>query len=88
VIAIGALLVLGLIVFGMLRGRQRRQEIAERRDQAQELRREADARTQQAEERTRVAEEQARQARDGHKAAAEVGARADRIDPDVETPEE
>ena len=83
-IAIGVLVVLGLAIFGALRGREKTQ----RREQAQELRQEADTRTRQAEERERVAEEQVRQARDARKVAAEVGARADDIDPDREVAEE
>ena len=77
-IAIGALILLGLIVFGARRGREKTQ----RREQAQELRQHADSRIQQAEERERVAEEQAKQARESRRVAAEVGARADEIDPD------
>jgi len=77
-IAIGVLVVLGLAIFGARRGREK----AQRREQAQELRQEADARTRQAEERERVAHEQQQQAREARKVAAEVGARADRLDPD------
>ena len=84
VIAIGALIVLGLVVFGVRRGPDK----AERREQARQLRQEADTRTQQAEERERVAEEQVKQARESRRVAAEVGARADDIDPDRETPDE
>jgi uncharacterized protein HemX len=84
VIAIGVLIVLGLVVFGMRRGREK----AQRREQAQQLRQEADTRTQQALERERVAEEQAKQARESRRVAAEVGARADQIDPDRETSDE
>jgi FtsZ-interacting cell division protein ZipA len=84
VIAIGVLVVLGLIVFGARRNREKTQ----RREQAQELRQEADTRTQQAEERERVAQEQVKQAKEARKVAAEVGARADHVDPDVDTPEE
>lgn len=84
VIAIGVLVVLGLIVFGALRGRAK----AQRREQAQKLRREADTRIRQAEERDRVAQEQVQQAREARKVAAEVGARADEIDPDREQSEQ
>ena len=83
-IALGVLAVLGVIVFGAKSNREK----AQRREQAQELRQEADTRTQQAVERERVAEEQVRQAKEARKVAAEVGARADHIDPDSETPEE
>ena len=84
VIAISALLVLGLVGFGMMRGREK----AQRREKAQELRQEAQARLEQAEERERVAREQQQQARDTRKVAAEVGARADQLDPDRETPDD
>jgi flagellar biosynthesis/type III secretory pathway M-ring protein FliF/YscJ len=80
-IAIAVLVVLGLIIFGARRNREKTQ----RREQAQELRQEAETRTQQAEERERVAEEQLRQAKEARKVAAEVGAHADHVDPDVET---
>ena len=83
-IAIGALVVLGVLVFGMRNNRDK----AQRREQAQELRQEADTRTQQAEERERVAQEQVQQAKEARKVAAEVGARADHIDPDSETPDQ
>ena len=83
-IAIGLLVVLGLIVFGAWRGREK----AQRREQAQELRQEADSRTRQAEERERVAEEQVEQAREARRVAAQVGARADEIDPDREQPDD
>ncbi|TML74146.1 MAG: hypothetical protein E6G12_11250 [Actinobacteria bacterium] len=84
VIAIGALLVLGLVGFGMMRGREK----AQRREKAQELRQEAQTRLEQAEERERVAREQQQQARDTRKVAAEVGARADQLDPDREMPDD
>jgi uncharacterized protein HemX len=83
-IAIGALVVLGFVVFSA----RRKRELTQRREQAQELRQEADTRTQQAEERERVAQEQVQQAKEARRVAAEVGARADHIDPDAESPEE
>ena len=83
-IAIGALVVLGLVVFGARRNREKTQ----RREQAQELRQKADTHTRQAEERERVAQEQVQQAKEARKVAAEVGARADRVDPDSETPDD
>jgi FtsZ-interacting cell division protein ZipA len=83
-IAIGALVVLGIVVFGVRQSREK----AQRREKAQELRQEADTRTQQAVERERVAQEQVQQAKEARKVAAEVGARADQIDPDRETPDE
>ena len=83
-IAIGALVVLGLVVFGARRNREKTQ----RREQARELRQKADTHTQQAEERERVAQEQVQQAKEARQVAAEVGARADRVDPDSETPDD
>jgi FtsZ-interacting cell division protein ZipA len=80
-IVIGALVALGVIVFGVRSNREKTQ----RREQAQELRQEADARARQADERERVAQEQVQQAKEARKVAAEVGARADHIDPDTET---
>ena len=79
VIAIGALLVLGALVFGSLRAREKK--LTERREQAQELRQEADTRA-------RVAEGHELEAREARKEAAAVGARADRLDPDRETPDD
>ena len=79
-IAIGALVVLGLVVFGARRNREKTQ----RREQAQELRQKADTHTQQAMERERVAQEQVEQAKESRRVASEVGARADQIDPDTE----
>jgi FtsZ-interacting cell division protein ZipA len=79
-IAIGALVVVALLVFGARRSRDRRQ----RREQVRELRQEVDTRTRQAEERERVAQEQVQEARESRRIAAEVGARADRLDPDRE----
>jgi hypothetical protein len=79
-IAIGALLLLTVVVLGLLRGREKRLE--QRREKAVELREEAEVRNRRAEERERVAREQAQQAREERKVAAEVGARADRLDPD------
>ena len=85
VIAIGALVVLALIVFGAMRTRQR--QLEERREQAQELRQQAEMHAQEAEERERTAREHAHQAQASREVAAEVGARADRLDPDRDVPE-
>jgi hypothetical protein len=54
----------------------------------QQLRQEADTRTRQAEERESLAREQELQARESRRVAAEVGARADMLDPDREAPPE
>jgi flagellar biosynthesis/type III secretory pathway M-ring protein FliF/YscJ len=85
VIAIGLLVVLALVAFGAMRGRDKRQ----RREQAQELRQEAETRSRQAEERERVAQDQVGEARDSRKAADEASAHADELDPDgATTPDE
>jgi hypothetical protein len=76
--------VLALVIFGARNNREKTQ----RREQAQELRQEADSRTQQAIERERVAQEQLKEAKEARRVAADVGARADHIDPDADTPEE
>jgi flagellar biosynthesis/type III secretory pathway M-ring protein FliF/YscJ len=83
-IAIGALVVLAVVAFAVRNNREK----AQRREEAQELRQQADTHAQQALERERVAEEQVKQAKESRRVAAEVGARADHIDPDTETPEE
>jgi FtsZ-interacting cell division protein ZipA len=83
-IVIGVLVVLGVVIFGVRNNREK----AQRREEAQELRQKADTHTQQAIERERVAQEQVQQAKESRKVAAEVGARADQIDPDSETPAE
>jgi FtsZ-interacting cell division protein ZipA len=84
VIAIGALVAVALLVFGVLRSRERQQ----RREQAQELRQEAETRNQQAEERERIAQQHAREARESRKAAEEASAYADDLDPDGATRED
>ena len=53
-IAIGVVVVLGLIVFGAMRGREK----AQRREKAQELRQQASTHTQQAKDQERVVEPQ------------------------------
>jgi uncharacterized protein HemX len=81
-IAIAVVVVLAVAAFGMKRSREK----AQRREEAQELRQKADTHTQQAMERERVAQEQVEQAKESRRVAAEVGARADQIDPDTEEP--
>ncbi len=83
-LAIAVLAALGLVLLAGLRGREKTQ----RREQAQELRQEAETHARQAEERERVAREQEQRAHESRNVAAEVGARADRLDPDTETPDE
>jgi ABC-type lipoprotein release transport system permease subunit len=80
VIGVAAVIVLLAVLFGARRAQERR--VVQRRGKAQELRQEAEDRSRRAEERERIAEEHAEQARQERKEAAEVGARADKIDPD------
>ena len=70
-----AAFVVGLAVMGGMQ--RRRKEMDERREQAQQLRQEADSRE-------KLAREHDEHARTARQAAVEVGARADRIDPDRE----
>jgi type II secretory pathway pseudopilin PulG len=78
-IAIGVVVVLAALVLGVVRGRTKKLE--ERREKTRALRQEADTRE-------RAAHEHEQHAREARKVAAEVGARADELDPDRETPEE
>jgi F0F1-type ATP synthase membrane subunit b/b' len=80
VIGIAAVLVIGVAVLGVSRGREKR--IARNRRRASELRQEAAERTRRAEERGRIANEQAQRAHAEREEAAKVGAQADRLDPD------
>ncbi len=79
VIALAVVAVVGLAVLGGVQ--RRRKETQERREQAQQLRQEADSRE-------KLAREHEEHARDARRVAAEVGARADHIDPDRETHED
>ena len=78
-IAVAVVVVVALAVVGGMQQRRRKQ-VEERREQAQQLRQEADSRE-------KLAREHEEHARNARQVAAEVGARADRIDPDRETPE-
>jgi uncharacterized protein HemX len=76
--AVAVVVVVGLAIVGGAQQRRRKQ-VEERREQAQQLREEADSRE-------KLAREHEEHARNARQVAAEVGARADRIDPDRETP--
>jgi Flp pilus assembly protein TadB len=82
VIAVAAVLLIGLVVFAGPRARDRRVE--NKRVEAQELRQEAKMRARRAEERELVAQEQAEQARRERSGAEEAAERARRVDPDVD----
>ena len=82
VIAAAALIVLGLVVIGAWKGRERRLE--SKRTEAQGLRRQAEQQSRRAQERGALAEELAERSR-GERQEAQVAARrADEVDPDVD----
>jgi flagellar biosynthesis/type III secretory pathway M-ring protein FliF/YscJ len=82
VIAVAAVLLVGLVIFAGRRARDR--QIESKRVEAQELRQEAETRARRAEERELVAQEQAEQARRERSSAEEAAERARRVDPDVD----
>jgi flagellar biosynthesis/type III secretory pathway M-ring protein FliF/YscJ len=82
VIAVAAVIVLGLIVFAMRRARERRLEA--KRQEAFELRQQAESKVLRAEHRTSVADELAERARKERREADLVAQRADEVDPDVD----
>ena len=82
VIAVAAVLLVGLVIFAGRRARDRR--IENKRVEARELRQEAEMRGRSAEERELVAQEQAEQAQRERRGAEEAAERARRVDPDVE----
>jgi uncharacterized protein HemX len=77
-IAVVAVFAVGIAVFGSLRQKR----LVRNRERASRLREEAAERTRRAEERGRIANEQAQQAHAERREAAEIGARADQLDPD------
>ncbi len=82
VIAVAAVLLVGLVIFAGRRARDRR--IENKRVEARELRQEAEMRGRRAEERELVAQEQAEQAQRERRGAEEAAERARRVDPDVD----
>jgi FtsZ-interacting cell division protein ZipA len=82
-IILGVLLLVGIIVVGGRGARERRLE--GKRVEATELRREAQGRAESADQRERFAAEEAERARREREAAETHAARADEIDPDVDT---
>jgi FtsZ-interacting cell division protein ZipA len=82
VIAVGALVVLGLLLWSAQKTRERRLEA--KRSEAVELRRQAEAKVQRSEHRASVAEELAEHARVERQEAEVASRRADEVDPDVD----
>jgi biopolymer transport protein ExbB/TolQ len=81
-IVVGVLVALAIIAYAATRARGRRLE--QRREQAQDVRVEAQAKTRRAEQARLAAEEQAERARREQQSAAELRAKADELDPDIE----
>jgi FtsZ-interacting cell division protein ZipA len=82
VIAVGAVVLLALLLVGLRRSRERR--LQAKRDEARGLRQEAEARARLAEERSAVADELAQRADSARQEAQVASRRADEIDPDVD----
>jgi Flp pilus assembly protein TadB len=80
VIAVAAVIVLAVAVFGGRRAKQRR--VVKQREQAQTLREEAQQRHRTAKERENLAQELAERAKSERKAGDEAAAHAARVDPD------
>jgi flagellar biosynthesis/type III secretory pathway M-ring protein FliF/YscJ len=82
VIAVGAVIVVGLLLLGAVRARERRLEA--KRGEAWELRQQAEAKAQRAEHRASVADELAEGARAERREAEVAARRADEVDPDAD----
>jgi hypothetical protein len=82
VIAIGAVLLVLILVLAARRANERR--IATKRVEAGELRQQAESRSRRADERQAIAQEQAEEARLERLRAEEAAQRASRVDPDVD----
>jgi biopolymer transport protein ExbB/TolQ len=80
VIAVAAVIVLAMIVFGGRLAKNRR--VVQQREKAQELREEAKQRHRSAKERENLAQELADRAKAERKAGDEAAAHAVRVDPD------
>src|SRR5437868_766379 len=81
-IVVGVLIALAIIAYVAIWSRGRKLE--QRREQAQDVRMEAQAKTRRAEQARLSAEEQAERARKEQRSAAELRAKADDLDPDIE----
>lgn len=82
VIAIAAVIVLAVVVFGGRQAKQRR--VVKQREEAQTLRQEAQQRHRNAKERENLSKELAERAASERKAGDEAAAHAARVDPDRE----
>jgi type II secretory pathway component PulM len=82
-IAVGAALVLAIVLFGAWKGRERRLE--SKRTEAQGLRRQAEQQARRAQERSELADELAERARGERREAQVAARRAAEVDPDVDT---
>jgi hypothetical protein len=80
VIAIAAIVVLGVLLFGGRRAKQRR--VVQQREKAQELRQEAEQRHRTAKERESLAQELTERAKAERKEGDKAAAQAARVDPD------
>lgn len=82
VIAVAALIVVGIVAVGAWKGRERRLE--SKRTEAQGLRRQAEQQSRRAQERSALADELADRAQGERQEAQVAGRRADEVDPDVD----
>ena len=82
VIAVGALIVLGLLLVSGRKARERR--LDSKREEASNLRRQAETKAQRAEHRASVAEELSQRATVERQEAVVAARRADEVDPDVD----
>jgi FtsZ-interacting cell division protein ZipA len=81
-IAVGAVIIVGLVILAARKGRERRLE--SKRHEALELRREAQATEQRAEQRASVADELAERSQLERRQARAEAQRANEVDPDVD----
>jgi uncharacterized protein HemX len=82
-IVIGALIVLGVMLFGARKGREQRLE--SKRTEALGLRRHAEKQARRAQERSALADELAARSRSEQQEAQVAARRADEVDPDIDT---
>ena len=82
-LAIGALFLLGVVLWTIRRAREQRR-LDERRDEAAELREKAELQARRAAEREQAASEELRRAERERHAAAVHSERADEVDPDLD----
>jgi flagellar biosynthesis/type III secretory pathway M-ring protein FliF/YscJ len=82
VIAVAALIVLAIVLWGVQKGRERRLE--SKREEASNLRQQAETKAQRAEHRSSVADELSQRATVEREEAQVAARRADEVDPDVD----